>query len=179
MRFDHPNPAAHRLNQRAAALLLIVMVFAGIGQIVLVLLGVPAPLFVITGLLTLALTLPVILLTVQSPAVTVTPEHLTLHSAVWGDQTVEWSSVLAVKPDPLLPPVGAETLRRAAAGRANYRPAEGILVVIKDLPFSYRVVGFFAGEGWRGAVRLGSRTHQQYPRLVELIETYAPKHQLD
>ena len=85
---------------------------------------------------------------------------------------VAWKAVREVKPYPLLPPTEAETLRRAIAGRKKYAAAEGLMLTSDALPWPYRAVGWFAGEGFCGAFAVTSRSHRDYSKLKAAIDRY-------
>ncbi len=169
----HPRPARERLTQCGALVLLIAMLLASLAQFALGLFGLP--LVFIMGLFTLLLAAPVVMLTTITPAVTVTPQGLLIRPVLWPGRSVAWDQIRAVKPNPLLPPAGAEIGRRALAGRAHYRPAEGLLLVIPSLPVYYRIAGLFAGEGFTGVIGLTNRAHSDYGRLARAVLAYAGK----
>jgi hypothetical protein len=168
----HPNPLLDRVTQYGAVALVLVMLVATPLQIALALLGGPGGLFVFTGVATLLLTPPVLLLTTATPRVTVSPDGITIQPLVWKEQYLRWDAVLAVKDYPLLPPSDSEIGRKALAGRRRYRAAEGKMLVIPGLPVQYRVTGYFAGEGFTGVIALTSRTHQEYDKLIKKVMIY-------
>lgn len=168
----HPNPGWHRLTQSGALALLVVMLAAVAGQIIIGLLDARFLLFVLSGLFTLALTPAVLLATVATPPVTIAPEGLTIQPVIWRERFVPWSAVRAVKDYPLLPPSDAEVGRRLMVGRLKYRPAEGKMLLIADLPRIYRVTGFFTGEGLTPVIAVTNRTHAEYAKLLHKIEIY-------
>lgn len=174
MTFSHPNPRLEQITQIGAALLIAVMLIAAAGQFALVLSGLPVLLFLITGVITLLLIAPVVMLTTATPAVTVAPDGLTIHPRLWRDRFIDWREVRAIKDYPLLPPKDAEVGRRALAGRKKYRPAAGVMLVIPSLPVQYRFTGLFAGEGFTGVIALTNRTHERYDELVERVSAYVP-----
>lgn len=172
MYFPPLNPRAYALSQfvtagAIAALLASVpfQVFAG--------LAIPgALLFVVTALLSLLLAWPLLLNLRATPPVTVEDSGIMLTPRVGRPAFVAWKSVREVKPYPLLPPTEAETLRRAMAGRKKYAAAEGIMLTSDALPWPYRAVGWFAGEGFRGAFAVTSRSHRDYPKLKGAIDRH-------
>lgn len=166
----HPNPTTDRLAQYGGVGLVVVMFAAALGQIVLAANGLP--LFLLSGLVTLALIAPVILLTSATPAVSVAAEGITIQPHVWRQRFVRWADVRAVKDYPLLPPRDVESGRRALVGRGRYRPAEGKMLVIPSLPLPYRFTGLFAGEGFTGVIGLTNRTHTEYNALIRQVMKY-------
>ena len=169
----HPNPATDRIAQYGGIALAVVMVAAALGQIVLATVGLP--LFLLSGLVTLGLIAPVMMLTSATPAVRVSAEGITIQPRVWRERFVGWEDVRAIKDYPLLPSKDAESGRRAMVGRKRYRPAEGKMLVIPSLPLPYRFTGFFAGEGFTGVIGLTNRTHTDYDALIKQVNKYSKR----
>lgn len=169
---DHPSPTLDRLTQYGGLALVGIMLAACGGQIALGLSGAGVGLLLITGLLTLGLIAPVMMLTAATPAVTVDADGITLRPHVWPERRIPWQAVREIKPYPLLPPRDAEMGRRALVGRRSYRPAEGKMLVIPSLGLPYRFTGFFAGEGFTGVIALTNRTHSNYESLIRTVEQY-------
>lgn len=172
MKSTHPNPLLDRITQYGAAALVAVMLLTVPLQIFLAFSIRPPLLFILTAIFTLLLVPFVLLVTASSPAVQVAANGLTIHPLIWKTQFVPWSSVTAVKNYPLLPQSNAEFTRKAATGRKNYRPAEGIMLVIPELPPQYRIAGVLCGEGLTGIIAVTNRTHTNYDRLVQQIDQY-------
>ncbi len=173
MKSIHPRPAQNRFIQYGAIAVFVVMLLAAALQIVLALAIRPGGLFFLTAVITLLLSPFVLLLTTATPGVTVTPEGITIEPVIWRHCFVPWADVAEVRPYPLLPQAGAETTRRALAGRSKYAAAAGIMLVIPVLPVQYRIVGVLAGVGGQPAIAVTNRTHTGYEQLVALIETYS------
>jgi hypothetical protein len=167
----HPNSTTDRLAQYGGIGLVVVMIAAALGQIALAL-AYELPLFLLSGLVTLALVAPVIMLTSATPAVSVTPEGITIQPRVWRECFVRWTDVRAVKDYPLLPSHDVEVGRRAFVGRSKYHAAEGKMLVIPSLPLTYRFTGLFAGEGFTGVIGLTNRTHTEYNALIRQVMKY-------
>lgn len=175
---SHPplNPRAYAVSQLVGA--------AGVGALFLsapvqvgIALRVPgAGLFIVTAILSLLLTLPLILLLRATPPVTTDDAGISLNPRVGRTVTIAWGDVQEVKPYPLLPPVDSEAVRRAAVGRKKYRAAEGIMLRCAGLPWPYRVVGWFAGEGFRPVFAVTNRSHAEYDRLKKDIERRVKPH---
>jgi len=166
----HPHPMTDRLTQYGGIVLAVVMVAAGLGQIALATIGLP--LFVLSGIVTLLLIAPVMLLTSATPAVQIAPEGITIQPRVWRERFVRWDEVRAVKDYPLLPPRDVESGRRLMEGKRRYRPAEGKMLIIPSLPLQYRFTGLFAGEGFVAVIGLTNRSHTDYERLIEQVRKY-------
>ncbi|MDX1991092.1 MAG: hypothetical protein SF029_01800 [bacterium] len=168
----HPKPALNRMIQIGAMIAVVLLVIAAPLQVALLLIGAPGCGFILSAFLTLLLALPVLMLTAVAPGVTVSDEGITLKPTVWKERFVRWEDVQAVKPFPLLPSPESETNRKAVVGRRNYRPAEGIMLVIPGLPPQYRIAGFFAGERAQPIIALTSRAHSDYDKLVKVVESH-------
>lgn len=168
----HPNPRLNRINQYGMAALLIIMLVAVVAQFALVILDPRNILMLFSGIVTLLLTLPVLMQTTMTPALTVEPDGLTITPVVWKPLRVAWSEVQAVKHYPLLPDAGAEVGRKALVGSKNYRPAEGKMLVIPSLPVQYRVNGFFCGEGLTPVIAFTNRSHRDYDKLLKKVMIY-------
>lgn len=171
-RYTHPHPMLNRVIQYGALVVAILMVASAPLQIALTLLGAPGGLFILSAIFTVLLAAPVLMLTAYAPAVTVDKSGLTLHPAVWKERFIAWDAVQAVKVYPLLPTQDQEITRRFTVGRRNYRPADGIMLVIPGLPPQYRIAGFFVGERSRPIVVLTNRAHRDYDRLLRQILEY-------
>lgn len=167
----HPHPRAtlNRAIQYGALLVVVIMVIAAPLQVLLTLMGAPGGLFILSALFTLLLALPVLMLTANTPAVTVDDDTITLQPAIWKAQVVPWETVKAVKVYPLLPSADAEITRQLTVGKRRYRPAAGIMLVIPGLPPQYRIAGFFAGERAAPVIALTNRAHVDYEKLVKAV----------
>ena len=167
----HPKPWLDALTQYGAAALLVLILIGVPLQLVLALAG--APVFVLTALFTLAFVPFILMLTAATPSVKIGPEGLSVQPRLWKAHEIPWSAVTAVKPYPLLPVPDAEISRKYLSGRMHYRPAEGIMLVIPDLPLQYRITGVLAGEGFVPVIAVTTRTHTQYDALVKKIRVYS------
>lgn len=172
LKSTHPNPAVDRITQYGALVLVVIMLAAALAQIVLALTIRPALLFILTSIITILMIPFVLMLTASTPGVTVTKDGLTIEPLIWKAHFVPWQDVKAVKYYPLLPQAGAEVPRKAMVGRKNYRPAEGIMLVIPSLPPQYRITGLLAGEGFTSVIGVTTRTHSNYDQLTEKIFTF-------
>lgn len=158
------NPQAYRLSQMTALALSALLLVSSPLQVVLALSVPSAGMFVVSALLSLVLVLPLVLMASNTPPVTLSPDGITLQP--WPDSTtpttIGWDAVKEIKPYPLLPPEDAETVRKVMVGKKNYRPAEGLMFVCEGLPWRYRVVGFFCGEGFKPVFAVTNRSHADY-----------------
>ncbi len=172
MKITHPKPQQNRLVQYGAALVSLIMLVAAGLQLLLAVIVTPGLIFGLTAIITLLLIPFMLLLTTASPALTLSPEGLTLEPVIWKQQFVPWSQVTAVKPYPLLPQAESETTRRALVGRNNYQAAAGIMLVIPALPLQYRIAGVLAGAGGQPVIAITNRTHTDYAAVVDQIRSY-------
>jgi len=166
--FEHPKPLLNRAVQYGAMFLFMMMVISAPLQAMLTLAGAPSG-FILAGILTVLLSLPVLMLTALAPSVSVDDDGLTIHPIIWKQRTISWSGIEMVKVFPLLPTEDQEIPRKWVVGKQNYRPADGIMLVIPELPVQYRIAGFFAGERGKPIIALTSRAHNNYETLVQTI----------
>ena len=167
--FRHPNPVLKRLVEVGALVVCVALVLsAGLLLLIPPLVGAPSG-FLLASPLTLLLAIPVLMLTVDAPAVTVSNKGLSLHPVVWKDRFVPWDEVVSVDVYPLLPHADTEITRRYAIGKRRYRPAQGIMLLIPSLPLPYRIAGFLAGTGARPIIALTNRAHVDYDHLLEIV----------
>jgi hypothetical protein len=172
MHFPPLHPRAYAISQSVTAAA-IAALLASVPFQVLAAATIPgAGLFVITALLSLLLIWPLLLNLRATPPVTLEDSGVMLTPRIGRPAFVAWKAVRAVKPYPLLPPPETETLRRAMAGRKKYAAAEGLMLTSDALPWPYRAVGWFAGEGFRGAFAVTSRSHRDYAKLKTAIERH-------
>lgn len=172
MHYPPLHPRAYAISQITAAAATTALL-ASVPVQILAGLTIPgAGLFVISALLSVLLTLPLVLALRATPPVTLDQRGITLSPRLGRPVFVAWETVRDVKPYPLLPPRETETLRRVAAGRKKYIAAEGVMLVSGTLPWPYRTVGWFAGEGFRGAFAVTNRTHHDYAKLKTAIDRH-------
>jgi hypothetical protein len=164
------NPRAYTISQYVSAAAIALLALSAPAQAAVGLIVPGAVLFVFTGMLSLLLILPLLLNLRATPPVTIDAGGITLSPRVGRELSLSWTAVREIKPYPLLPPTDAEAVRRMAAGRKKYSAAEGIMLTSDALPWPYRAVGWFAGEGWRGAFAVTNRSHADYARAKAAIE---------
>jgi hypothetical protein len=174
-----PQPGVYRLTQFVTAAAIIGILIASPLQVILAVVLGNAPLFYITGVLSLLLILPLLLYSLATPPVTVTAAGLVLHPVIWPEQSITWSQVTSIKPYPLLPPAETEPVRKIAAGRQKYQVATGLMLVVPGLPLPYRAVGFFTGEGFSPVVAFTNRTHSSYDQLAQILLKNLPNKGLE
>jgi hypothetical protein len=171
--YDPPHLTSYRFRQRAAFLLLILIVLGAVGQLLLAVL-LKGFLFLLTSITLLAFAPFVVMLLSATPPLTLSAEGITIRPLMWKARLVLWSDVLAFKPYPLLPRPDQEAERRLIQGKQKYRAAEGMMLVVRGLPLQYRMAGYFAGEGGKPIIAFTNRTHANYTQLVKHIEQHLP-----
>jgi hypothetical protein len=166
--YRHPRPAVDQVSQGIALAGALILVISAPLLMLLVALGAPGG-FVLIGVITLLLALPLVMQTVLAPAVTVEDDALVINPRFWSARRIRWEAIRAIKPFPLLPAEDAEVTRRIAVGRRHYQPAAGVMLVIPSLPPVYRIAGFFAGENAQPIIALTSRAHADYESLLQAV----------
>jgi len=172
--FPARNPRGYRISQWVLAATAGVLAISALPQVFLAFAIPGGGMFVLTALLSLALILPIVLMMSATPPITLSREGFTLQPGIGKPTTVLWAAVKEVKPYSLLPPEDSETTRRLMVGRKNYRPAAGTMLVCEGLPWRYRIVGGFAGEGFTPVVAVTNRTHAEYDQFVYLLGQLRP-----
>lgn len=165
----HPAPQSNRMTQYILAAAMLLVILAVPAQIALGALIRDGSLFIVTGLITSLLLLPLLMATTATPPVVVGDDGLMVQPVLWKAQFVAWDAIQEVRPYPLLPPTDSETLRKGFVGRRNYQPADGKMLLIPTLPVYYRVTGFFAGAGWTPVIALTNRSHTNYDTLIKQV----------
>jgi len=167
--YAHPRPLLDLITQGTAIVFLATAIALLVVQLVLIVQGV-SPLLVFAVSTTLILlTAPALWLLFATPALSVEEDGITLRPRFWSPIRVRWDEVRAVKPYPLLPEKDAEKVRQAMVGRAKFRAAEGIMLVVPSLPIYYRFHGLFVNEGFTGVIAVTNRTHEDYEALVGVL----------
>lgn len=165
---DHPYP------RRAWRQLTGVLVAAGLAGIVFGVIGLLAlgigyglPLLPLMAIFLAALAVPLLLLTVQHPRVTVYEDGLWLQPLVWRGHWVPWAAIASIEDHTLI--------RR---GQARDRDTEhfGQLIVVEGaLPPLSAIVGMMAGLGRVRAFGISTHSHADYPRLLNAIQRHKPR----
>ncbi len=170
MQFPPLNPRAYAVSQYVSAAAVAALVVSAPLQVAIAQMVPGALLFAVTGLLSRVMVWPLMLTMRATPPVTIDDAGITLTPRAGKTLVVPWEAVRDMKPYPLLPPADAETVRRAISGRKRYAAAEGLMLTSDALPWTYRAVGWFAGEGLRGAFAVTNRTHAGYAQAKYLLE---------
>lgn len=170
MRFLPVNPRTYAAGQLVTAFAAAALLISAPVQIVAALSLRGAGLFLVTALLSVILVWPLLLYLRATPPLTIDTGGLTLTPRVGKAVTIQWGDVREVKPYPLRPSGDSESMRRAAVGRKKYSEAEGLMLTSDALPWTYKAVGWFAGEGFRGAFAVTNRSHAEYAKLKREIE---------
>ncbi len=171
--YTHPSPTINRILQIGVLLLIILILLTVPVQLYLAWM-LRAPAFVLTSLLTVAMTLPLLMPITATPALSTDDDGLTLHPVIWPEQRIAWGAITERRDYPLLPSPDQETGRRLLVGRNKYQPAVGQMLVIPSLPLPYRVVGFFVFKRWVGSIAVTNRSHSDYDALIRTLDRHAP-----
>ncbi len=172
--FPARSPRAYRISQIVLAGTAGVLAVSAPLQVILAFTVPGGGMFVLTAILSLALILPLMLMMSATPPITLSRAGFTIQPGIGKPTTVPWGAVKEVKPYPLLPPEDSETTRRLMVGRKKYRPAAGTMFVCEGLPWRYRIVGAFAGEGFAPSVAVTNRTHADYEQFTRLLAQLRP-----
>lgn len=168
----YPRPAVRRIS---AGLLAVALMIDSLALIVEFVLGFLAgPLFFGMAVFTAILLIPLLMRTVLHPEIELTANGLTLHPMIWKAQFVSWENLKGRVEHPLI--FNDEATGRLLHGK-NYRPREGMVIVVEDsaglLPF-YRIIGGVAGAGNHPAFAISSTTHTDYGRLRDAFGQHLP-----
>lgn len=164
-----PSPLRYQVTQGAVAFGLAVTLLAIPLQIVLAVLT-QGWLFLLTAFMLLLLGAPLMMFLRATPPVSVYPDGLEIRPLIGRTHKILWSDIEAVKRYPLLPMPDQEVERRTLQGRKRYTPAEGVMLIVPTLHWSYRFTGYFAGEGFRPVVAFTNRAHTHYDSLLKSIK---------
>ncbi len=159
----HPNPSVRRLVGWLAAVGLLGVVFGTIG-LLLIGFGYGLPLTIVMIPFLWGLSAPLLLLTSLHPVIIVEEEGLRLKPLVFPASFVQWDAIVELKEHSLLKP--PPTTKRGRRKKA----AKGHMIVATRLPIHYRVVGLFAGVGFRPVFAISDHTHQDYLQLYREIK---------
>ncbi|GAB5491134.1 MAG: hypothetical protein Phog2KO_13490 [Phototrophicaceae bacterium] len=164
----HPNSTIYKLQQ---GILSILIALAGFGAVMFVVIAVvlPAPLFIVMGILVLLLSVPLFMGLLNTPPVIISDEGLLIQGFMGRETQIAWHEIEGVSDYPLLPQANQEILKQYLVGRKKYRAAEGIMLIIPSLPVLYRFAGFLAGEGGQPIIAFTNRKHTDYAILKQRI----------
>lgn len=172
--FSAKQPRMYQISQAALLVTAVVLTVSAPLQLILAVSIAGGGMFIMTALLSLLLILPLILMSSATPPVSISRDGLTVQPGLGRAVFVPWAAVKEIKPYSLMPPEDSESVRRTMVGRKKYRPAAGLMLVCEGLPWRYRVVGAFAGEGFSPVVAVTNRSHADYEQFVYLIEKIRP-----
>ena len=164
----HPNSTLYKLQQGILMTLIVLAVFGAV-MFVVIALVLPAPLFIVMGLLVLLLSVPLFMGLLNTPPVVISDSGLTLQGFMGREIQIAWDDIHSVNDYPLLPQANQEILKQYLVGRKKYRAAEGIMLIIPSLPVLYRFAGFLAGEGGQPIIAFTNRKHTDYAILKQRI----------
>jgi len=169
---DHvpPSQTAYVIQQ-VGALLLLALLIVGVAGLIAIGLRFDGPLLLIAAPLLASLGLPLILFLRATPPLLVDDTGLTATPLIGRRQHIAWEQIDSARPYPLLPTENHEVVRKVVfEGRKRYRQARGTMLIVRGLPWTYRVTGFFAGVGLRPVIAFTTRTHTDYDALLRRVE---------
>lgn len=165
---DHPypRPALRRLTGLVVTAGLAAAAFGVIGLVVVgVALGLP--LLPVMALFLAVLIVPLLLLTVLHPAITVYERGLWLQPLVWRGVWLPWEAITRLED---------HTLIRRGKEKDRHVEHFGKLIVVDDgLPRVYVVVGIMAGLGTARAFGISTLGHADYKALLNAIQRHKPR----
>ena len=165
---DHPYPRRtwRRLTGWLAAAGLAGIVFGVIGLLALGI-GYGLPLLLLMAFFLATLAVPLLLLTVLHPHITVYPDGLWLKPLVWRGTWVPWAAIASIEDHTLI--------RRGQQRDRDTEHFGQIIVVDGALPPLYAIVGMMAGLGRARAFGISTYSHTDYPRLLNAIQRHKPR----
>lgn len=116
-----------------------------------------------------ALFIPCLMLLTTTPPLTIDEEGLILRPFLGRQRRVYWHEIEELQTYTMLPMATHETARRALAGEP-YTVEQGLLLIIPKLPYVNRLMGWYAGAGWRPGIIVTNRTHNNYIALANCLE---------
>ncbi len=123
------------------------------------------PLLVLMAPFLAVLALPLVQLAVMHPAITVYERGLWVQPLLWRGAWIAWDAVIDVTDHTLI--------RRAVNKRGDLERDGRLIVVERDLPGVYRVVGGMAGLGWgTRAFGIATHAHVGYKTLLNAIQRH-------
>lgn len=159
----HPKPRYRHLVGWLAGAGLMGVVVGTVGLLV-VGIGYGLPLMVLMVPFLWGTGAPLLLLTSLHPVITVEEDGLCLKPLFFPASFVSWETIIEMTDHRLLKPL--DNTRR---GRQR-KPVKGQMLLVERLPFHYRVVGAFAGYGFRPVFAISDRTHTDYEKLRREIK---------
>ena len=127
---------------------------------------------VLTAVCITLLATPLVLKLRVTPPVVVDDAGITLQPFIGSEQFVAWQDIVRVSDYALLPTPNQEVMQRALIGRKKYRPAQGITIQARTLPWPYRIVGWYALGRAVPAFALSNRHHENYTTLHDRIHQH-------
>jgi len=162
----HPQPGLRRVTGWliAAGLLGIAVGVAGLLALAI---GYRLPLLPLAAIFLATLTVPLLLLSVLHPQVTVYEQGLWLKPLIWRGSWVPWSALTGLHDHTLI--------QRGQRTRWD-RARDGHLITVAGaLPLVYVVVSVMGGLGVRRAFGVATHSHRDYPALLGAIRRNLPR----
>lgn len=163
----HPRPLVRAFTRFAVAMGLSAALLVFLLQIVMAF--TVGSLFIGTAIFTVLLTIPLMLLSVLHPEVTITTTGVRLRPLLWQAQTVPWNMLSTLTDHPLI--YEDPVINRHLYGK-RHRGREGkVIVMCRDahVMWQYRLLGLVSGAGWTPAFGISSTTHTDYDQLLQTL----------
>ncbi|NLX09491.1 MAG: hypothetical protein GXY36_07525 [Chloroflexi bacterium] len=161
----HPRPWQRQLTALLVLLALVGDIFGVIGLLALAAIY-ALPLLPLAAFFLAALLLPLLLLTVLHPRVTVYERGLWIKPLLWPGRWLPWDAVRRLEDHTLVR--RGQTSRRAPV-------QDGRLIVADGLPAVFATVGILAGLGRARAFGISTYSHTGYEALLKTIQRHTPR----
>lgn len=162
----HPRPALRRITGWAVGAGLIGIAL-GVGGLLALGIGYRLPLMPLAAIFLALLAVPLLLLSVLHPHVTVYERGLWIKPLLWRGSWVPWEAITGLHEHTLIQREKRTRWDRAREGR--------IITVDQALPPVYAVVGVMAGLGWARGFGIASHSHQDYAGLLSAVRRHMPR----
>jgi len=162
----HPRPILRRITALLAALGLAGDLL-GVAGLLALGIGYGLPLLALMAFFLAALLLPLLLLTVLHPHVTVYERGLWVKPLLWPGCWIAWEGIARM---------AEHTLIRRGKTKEREKEHFGQLIVVEQgLPPVFLVVGIMAGLGWVRAFGISTHSHVDYTTLHSAIQKHKPR----
>jgi hypothetical protein len=162
----HPRPFLRRITALLAALGLAGDLL-GVAGLLALGIGYRLPLLPVAAFFLATLLLPLLLLTVLHPRVTVYERGLWIKPLLWPGCWLAWDGIAWMADHTLI--------RRGKTKEREKEHFGQLIVVDQGLPPVFLVVGIMAGLGWVRTFGISTHSHVDYSALRSAIQKHKPK----
>jgi hypothetical protein len=165
---DHPHPRSflRRITALLAALGLAGDIL-GVAGLLALGIGYRLPLLPVMAFFLATLLVPLLLLTVLHPRVTVYERGLWIKPLLWPGCWIAWEDIARMADHTLI--------RRGKTKEREKEHFGQLIVVDQGLPPVFLVVGIMAGLGWVRAFGISTHSHVDYNALRGVIQKHKPR----